>query len=288
MTNEIREKKEVRTGLWRTRRFRERVFKFVAAFGAALALTVPDEAEQQQFWNEWNTKYRRAEKVAALDYATLRRRDTVLDWLTELRLNRPRILDVGCSTGWLSAQLAQFGPTTGTDLSDSSIREARDRFPNVAFECGNFLRMAPPSTPYDVVVSVDVLSCVADQRAFVKRLAESIRPGGYLLLTTPNRFVLERRTNVDPQGAGQIRQWQTRAEVRRLLRDEFVVHRLTTLAPGGDKGVLRVVNSRMLSGILNRTKLAPIVERVKERIGFGESIAVLAERKPVGRPAPRV
>jgi hypothetical protein len=54
------------------------MFRMIAALGAAPALSVLDEADQREFWNEWNAKYRRIEKNASLDHATLKRRDTIL------------------------------------------------------------------------------------------------------------------------------------------------------------------------------------------------------------------
>ena len=82
------------------------MLKLKLSLAAVLALSVPDDTDQQQFWNEWNARYRGAEQVSHLDPATIRRRDTALRWISELGLTKPKILDLGCSTGWLTAQLA--------------------------------------------------------------------------------------------------------------------------------------------------------------------------------------
>lgn len=253
--------------------------KLKLTLAAVLALSVPDDADQQQFWNEWNTKHRNAERVAHLDPATSRRRDTALRWVTDLGLNQPRILDLGCSTGWLTAQLAQFGPVVGTDISDASIRTARQRYPNIEFECANFLTPDPRKEMFDIVVAVDVLSCVGDQRVFVERIRQVLKPRGYVFLATPNRFVYERRDDVAPQGAGQVRHWNYPGEVRRLIQDSFRVHRFTTLLPEGHRGVLRAVNSPRVNGVLARVVSPTAIERAKERLGFGQTIAVLAQRR---------
>jgi 2-polyprenyl-3-methyl-5-hydroxy-6-metoxy-1,4-benzoquinol methylase len=255
------------------------MLKLKLSLAAALALTVPDDADQQQFWNEWNTRYRGAEQVAHLDPATIRRQDTALRWVAELGLNQPRILDLGCSTGWLTAQLAQFGQVVGTDISDASIRAARERYPDIQFECANFVTPDPRKEMFDIVVSVDVLSCVGDQRAFVERIRQVLRPGGYVYIATPNRFVYERRDDVAPQGAGQVRHWNYPGEVRRLLQDGFHIHRFTTLLPEGHRGVLRAVNSHKINGVLARFVSPTTIERVKEQLGLGQTIAVLAQRR---------
>jgi len=252
-------------------------------FAIAVSLAAPDDADQQRFWNEWNTKFRGAEQVTHLDPATSRRWGTALRWIEQLNLSRPRILDLGCSTGWLTAQLAEYGQVVGTDISDAAIREAKERYPQLEFECANFLTAPPRKDLFDIVVAVDVLSCVADQPAFIKRVRESLRPGGYLYLATPNRFVYERRDDVAPLGPGQVRHWTSLGEIRRLLRHEFRIERLTTLLPEGHRGVLRAVNSYKLNDVLEHIVSRAALQRTKERLGFGQTIAVLAQRRTVAQ-----
>jgi 2-polyprenyl-3-methyl-5-hydroxy-6-metoxy-1,4-benzoquinol methylase len=246
---------------------------------AALALTSGEDADQRQFWNEWNAKHRSAGAVSHVDVPTVRRHDTAVAWIEQLGLKNPRILEVGCSTGWLSTRLAHFGDVVGTDISDDSIREARRRYPNIQFECGNFLEPDGRNETFDIVVAVDVMSCVSDQPKFIERIRQLLRPGGYVYIATPNRFVYERREDVAPQGKGQVRHWNSAAEVRALLQRDFVIRRFTTLVPAGHVGVLRVVNSYKLNALATRLVPTSVVERAKERIGLGQSIAVLAQRK---------
>ena len=239
---------------------------------------LPAEAEQQRFWNEWNAKFRGAGYDPSIDPPTMKRRDTVLDWIRQLGLRQPRILDLGCATGWLTSQLAEFGHVVGTDIADASIREARDRYPHIPFECGDFSNSNQEHEGFDIVVSLETLSHVGDQRAFVKRIRDVLKPGGYLILTTQNRLVFERRTDVTPVAVGQIRRWVSPGELRRLLRDDFVIRRLTTLLPEGGLGFLRVVNSTRVNRLLGRFVSRSSIERAKERLGLGQTIAVLAQR----------
>jgi 2-polyprenyl-3-methyl-5-hydroxy-6-metoxy-1,4-benzoquinol methylase len=238
----------------------------------------PGESAQQRFWNEWNAKHRGAEYDPTIDPPTMRRRDTVLQWMRQLGLNQPRILDLGCATGWLSDQLAEFGEVIGTDIADASISEARERYPHVRFECEDFSNANRPNGEFDIVVSLETLSHVADQQAFIARIRDVLKPGGYLILTTQNRFVFERRADVTPLAVGQIRRWVSPGELRRLLRDDFVIRRFATLLPEGHLGVLRIVNSTRINRLLGRLVSRSWIERTKERLGFGQTIAVLAQR----------
>jgi 2-polyprenyl-3-methyl-5-hydroxy-6-metoxy-1,4-benzoquinol methylase len=239
----------------------------------------PDEAAQQHFWNEWNAKHRGDGYNDHIDPPTMRRRDTAIDWLRELRLEQPRILDLGCATGWLSAQLSEFGDVVGTDIADASIIEARRRYPHIRFECEDFSRSGRMHGEFDLVVSLETLSHVADQPAFIKRIRDVLKPRGYLILTTQNRLVFERRSGVNPVGAGQIRRWLTPGEVRRVLKNDFVVRRFTTQLPDGQLGFLRLINSTRLNALLGRVIPASSIERAKEWLGLGQTIAVLAQRR---------
>ncbi|MFL5639973.1 MAG: class I SAM-dependent methyltransferase, partial [Gemmatimonadaceae bacterium] len=116
---------------------------------------VPGRSAQQHFWNEWNDKYRGRGHEAHLDAATAQRRETVLSWVRELNLAQPRILDVGCATGWLTAQLTEFGEASGTDIADDSIRQARDWYPHIPFDCADFSTAKYPTGAFDIVVSLE-------------------------------------------------------------------------------------------------------------------------------------
>jgi 2-polyprenyl-3-methyl-5-hydroxy-6-metoxy-1,4-benzoquinol methylase len=245
----------------------------------SLRTVEPDAGAQQKFWNEWNATYRNADKVAHLDYPTIRRRDTVIGWLRELGLPNPDILDLGCATGWLTVQLATFGSAAGVDIADASVREARARYPHIRFDCGDFARMDSLKGTFDVIVSLDTVSHVPDQRAFLRNAHQALRSGGYLMLTVQNRFVFERRGDVAQQGAGQIRRWVSRKELRDLLTGGFIVRHLTTLVPDGHLGILRFVNSRKLNGALRRLGLLAAADRFREALGLGQTIAVLAQRR---------
>jgi 2-polyprenyl-3-methyl-5-hydroxy-6-metoxy-1,4-benzoquinol methylase len=239
---------------------------------------IPGDAAQQRFWNEWNSNYRGEGYDPTVDPATMRRRDTVIQWIRQLGLNRPRILDLGCATGWLTVQLAELGEVVGTDLADASIREARQRYPHIPFECADFSKTNLPNGAFDIVVSLETLSHVADQGAFLERVSEILKPGGYLILTTQNRFVFERRADVMALAEGQIRHWVSPGQLRRLLRPKFTIRRFTTLMPEGHLGILHLVNSAKLNHLLGRFVSPGTIQRTKEMMGIGQTIAVLAQR----------
>jgi 2-polyprenyl-3-methyl-5-hydroxy-6-metoxy-1,4-benzoquinol methylase len=135
-----------------------------------------------------------------------------------------------------------------------------------------------PLSYFDVIVCLETLAHIADQPACMHRLATLLKPGGFLLLTTQNKSVFERRADVAPPD-GWIRQWVTVKSLKRMLRPEFTIRSLTTLEPEGHLGFLYVVNSARLNHYLNAVIGAPRVKRLKESLGYGQSIYVVAKKR---------
>lgn len=92
------------------------------------------------------------------------------------------LLEIGCATGELTAAfpVADAGWRLGVDISAQNVAAARQRFPAVRFEAGDFRAMQLP--PADVVLLSDVLEHVPDDAAF---LAQAARCGRRVLLNLP-------------------------------------------------------------------------------------------------------
>jgi len=101
-----------------------------------------------------------------------------------------RILDAGCGTGEILTSLARAFPTshvTGVDLSPESLRLARWlvdhlELTNVELEEGNLLDLPVDLQSFDLITSMGVLHTLADPAEGLRRLAERIAPGGYLVV----------------------------------------------------------------------------------------------------------
>ncbi|MCT8998068.1 class I SAM-dependent methyltransferase [Chelativorans intermedius] len=229
---------------------------------------------QQRFWNEWNASYREHD----IGNVSARQAEVIVGWLKSLGQKDLRILEAGCGTGWFCPQLGEFGQVTGTDLSDKVLERAQQRFPQVSFVPGDFMTLDLGRDAFDVAVTLEVLSHVADQPAFVDKLAGHLKPGGLLMLATQNRFVLRRFNRVPPPAPGQLRRWVDRHELRHLLDSKFEVLELFSVSPRANRGLMRLVNSQKL----NRPIQAIIgnrLERLKEAVGLGWTLMALARRR---------
>jgi 2-polyprenyl-3-methyl-5-hydroxy-6-metoxy-1,4-benzoquinol methylase len=227
-----------------------------------------------EIWDKWNSTYR----LGTLDPASKVRMCEILAVLADLKVRGAKILEVGCGTGWLSNGLSEFGKVTACDIGSKIIEIAQTRYPQVDFLSGDIHTLDLPVNSFDVVVTSQVLAHVADQPAFVRRLAQLLKPSGLLLIDAQNKFVFERTAGIDPPD-GWIRKWVTMRELKSLLRQDFLIRHATTLEPEGHLGLLRIINSVRINRYSSAMFGTERVKRLKEKAGFGQSLFVVAARR---------
>jgi 2-polyprenyl-3-methyl-5-hydroxy-6-metoxy-1,4-benzoquinol methylase len=221
----------------------------------------PTLAAQRAAWERWNAETREQR----LGEISTDQRDYVLAWLERLGRSDLDIIDVGCGAGWLCPSMARFGRVTGTDFSADVLARAQQRMPDEA-------------PAFDVVVSLEVLSHVADQPAFVAKLARLLRPNGMLMLATQNRPVLERLNRVPPPEAGAIRQWVDRDELTALLSPHFDIWELKAITPRANRFPWKLVSNNKVDRALGML-FGEGPKRFKERLGWGWTLMTLARKR---------
>jgi SAM-dependent methyltransferase len=103
-----------------------------------------------------------------------------------------RILEVGCSRGYLTACFILAGRNIlGADVSSEAVKEARAAFGNHFVVAGDPAITA--GGPYDLIYHVGMIGCVADPVGLTRQLLSLLRPGGALLFNAPNRAALHLR-----------------------------------------------------------------------------------------------
>jgi SAM-dependent methyltransferase len=99
-------------------------------------------------------------------------------------LNPGKLLDVGCAAGFFLAVARERGwDAHGVEISDFAAAYAQKSGFDV-FRGG--LEEYPPSSgAFDLVTLWDVIEHLRDPREGLQKIHELLKPGGYLVLTTP-------------------------------------------------------------------------------------------------------
>ena len=145
---------------------------------------VPIEMATGNFYDEAGGEYLTPEKLES-DYADVR-------FERELRLFRSHcqhgsVLDVGCSSGGFLYQLNKRFPNDykilGTDVSTQPLDYAAKMGVPVVKE--EFLTQNFPEK-FDAVTFWAVMEHLSDPKAFLKKAASILKPGGCCFILTPN------------------------------------------------------------------------------------------------------
>lgn len=139
-----------------------------------------------------------------------------------------RALDVGCGAGLLAEPLARLGAVvTGVDAAAENIAAAKAHAAGsgltIDYRHGDLVALGLGQ--FDLVTSMEVIEHVADKGAFVRALADSLAPGGLMVLSTPNRTVRSRLLLVEaaerfggiPRGTHHWADFVTSEELRELM-----------------------------------------------------------------------
>jgi len=252
--------------------------QIVNSQGDAGSRPLPTIEDQRQFW-DWHWQNWEQRKV--LNDWTERRAQEILKLIQGLPLARPRMLDFGCGRGWFTERLADLGEAHGIDLSPEGIAAAQARRPDITYVAGNIYDAPLQKNGFDIVVSQEVIAHVQDQKRYIQRAAELLRAGGFLIVTTGNKFVIDRLGDVGwvKQPPQHIRQELSRNQLKKLLSPQFEVLGISTIIPHGHVGILRLVNSHKLNSLVRLFLPQTKINALKEKAGLGWQMIFLAQKK---------
>jgi len=101
------------------------------------------------------------------------------------------VLDIGCGTGYGCHLLAHKAKhVTGLDYDASAIAYCKTNYlaSNIEFTHADASSL-PPTNMFDIVISFQVIEHIADIDNFMIQVKKRVKPGGIILITTPNSRV---------------------------------------------------------------------------------------------------
>lgn len=129
-----------------------------------------------------------------------RRHEVVYERLADRCAGRD-VLEAGCGEGYGADLIADVARRViGLDYDESAVAHVKARYPRVEMLHGNLAALPLPDEAVDVVVNFQVIEHLWDQGQFVAECGRVLRPGGVLLMSTPNRITFSpgRDTPINP------------------------------------------------------------------------------------------
>ncbi|NYZ60505.1 class I SAM-dependent methyltransferase, partial [Candidatus Micrarchaeota archaeon] len=102
-----------------------------------------------------------------------------------------KVLDVGCHLGFVDYYLAKSNPSAefyGVDIVPDFIELANKyvRLPNLSYDTQDILNNNFKDNTFDYVLFLETIEHVANPAAYASEFLRILKPGGCLVLSTPN------------------------------------------------------------------------------------------------------
>jgi SAM-dependent methyltransferase len=116
-----------------------------------------------------------------------RRHQVVYEWLLAY-VSGSRVLEAGAGEGYGAGLLSRLAASVvALDYDASAVTHVAAEYPGVPVVRGNLVRLPFADRSFDLVVSLQTVEHLWDQKAFVAECLRVLRPGGRFVLSTPNR-----------------------------------------------------------------------------------------------------
>ncbi len=159
-----------------------------------------------------------------------------------------RILDIGCGNARDIARIAELGgEVVGVDISAGMVAAARKELErmgknDIALQVGDATNLDFPDASFDKVLCSEVIEHIPDTPRALREMRRILKPGGSLVLSTPNRgswYGFERywlwEKVLRRKWPHPCDEWRTMAEVLALVehgRLKLSEHRSVCFVPG--------------------------------------------------------
>lgn len=155
---------------------------------------MPDES-QYQYQDDFSSHSEPMHDSAQRRHKASKTIAVILDYLSKSGKDGRdlSLLDIGCSTGFMSQAYAQhFRHVTGVDIDRSAIEHAAQRFSadNVEFLVRDSMNMGFADNSYDVVTCTHIYEHVPDSCRLIAEIYRVLKPGGICYFTASNRLRL--------------------------------------------------------------------------------------------------
>lgn len=161
-----------------------------------------------------------------------------------------RLLDAGCAWGYGTRHFTRKSrEVVGLEPDPVSAAVFRERYPHLEIVESTMEQIPLADESFDVIVALDSLEHVQDERRSLAELYRVLKPGGTLIISTPHRgaFGFLDRENLAPRVAAVLRR---RARTPRVHHRHYSLADLRRLLDGSPFGGRHEITDVFRSGLL--------------------------------------
>jgi SAM-dependent methyltransferase len=181
---------------------------------------------------------------------------------------KPRVLDIGCATGALLAELRNRGwDCTGVEICEAEAEYARRErgldVRNKALEKNRF-----PENHFDAVLASHLIEHLNNPASLVREARRILAPGGFFIVTTPNISGFQARLFRD--------RW------RSAIFDHLYLFSVKTLSTLLRQNGFVIEKTATWGGLAAGTAPAPVkrvFDKAAKRFGFGDVVLMRARKR---------
>ncbi len=121
------------------------------------------------------------------------RRDWIVNTIKELSKQKNNAaLEIGPGSGIYLPVLAElYGSVAAVDIEEAYLAEAKELekdIPNLSSRLDNILNSELPDACFDLILCTEVVEHISNSKRAIAEMYRLLRPGGFLLLSTPQRY----------------------------------------------------------------------------------------------------
>lgn len=161
------------------------------------------------------------------------------------------LLDIGCADGRFVHAVARLGvDAMGIDHSERLVREGNARYGGSRLHRTSIEQLMSLGRTFDVVTMFEVIEHVVDPLALLKIARPLVRPGGAIIVSTPNRLGSPRADAELDRPPHHLTRWSPAALRAAFTAGGYVDVKVDTAPP--EVGVREFVIRRLRFGLVRR------------------------------------
>lgn len=124
-------------------------------------------------------------------------------WSKMMRRELPenaQVLEVGCGLGFFGESITRDFDYHAIDISEEAIQFAKEQLGLQNVAIGDAYQLEYPDNQFDAVVSFDVVEHLNTPKKFTDEAFRVLKPGGIVLISTPNPLSYGNRVKKDKPG----------------------------------------------------------------------------------------